>query len=1088
MKKIFTTAFFLLMLTSIVSAKTPILGTNEATVERMYQFVKSQNADFDREIAEQFYEVSEIYGIRGDIALCQSIIETGWFKFDDGTAMRPEHHNYCGLGVTSLGIVGDTFETIHDGVTAQMQHLYAYACTASLPAGETLIDSRFQWVSPRGKAPNWEDLSGQWSTASNYGTQIIAKYEEMMAFTMPEVSLSASISSFNLSGVAGTAENIPSKKFVITGTGLSSEIVYNSSSGAFTISVGEDWDSYEGGTMIATLNTNMSPGDYSGYIAVQSGSGDNLKRVEIQCAATILDPSAVPPALSFTEGWNASEIAGTATYYGWDATKIRNMCYGDEKLYCVYDKSEIKMIDARTGADLGNLNKTAEVAGGIYTLCDVKYLDGSIIACNLALAAKEFRVYLWENDEATPVLIYNETATDRIGDRMGVAGSIDGTLRLTFGNAGGNITELTRTNGVWSKKTISTGITTGTATHVIPVEGGYYIDGRSILPTFLNTEGVKQYTLANESVKDGNDFGTFEYDGKNYMMVATYLNKTNSLAEGAMRLFDVTSGWDNSTAIKYYPESGLGTTRNTSSVTSSIALNTGTNYAEAWILTDVQGLAYYKSGYVPSSDTPPVIADPELNASIDQLTFSTSENTTTTKTLHVSGTALTEDITLAITGTDAGLFTLSTDKISRVAASADVIVTYAPTATGDHSALLTISSGNATPIEISLSGTATKNIVVKGQKLTLDWKVTEGLPTASDARWAAGHDGKLYLQDNVNAKVIVLDGTSSTDIATGIGGWCLTADEAGNLIISAGKYSTGSIDFRILPAGKTSADDLITISVTSPTSVANGRMDTFGRAIGDVMSEKGGAFFTLGQKQPAITKVFVANGAVVADKVTKIETGVDNLSANNLSVVQPINNDIEATDNVVWMSRTVENSLMNLDGTSFKDYTTNTTAGGDIITLSNVTYTIEPSGTNSSDGFIIVDRTNDKLIYTNEETGTSTVQQSYVAFEKIDETTANVYHYTPGIVAAKYTFKLDASVGVEDITATHGNADIRLSGNILIVSGITPATINMYSIDGSLAATVKDSNELNTENLSGIYVVAITDNSGMIHTGKVIIK
>ena len=112
------------LLAAVVSnAATPILGTNVATVERMYQFVKSKNSSFDREIAEQFIAVSTVYGMRGDIALCQSIIETGWFKYTGGTAVTPDDHNYCGLGVTTLGQKGCQFSTVEEGVTAQVQHL-----------------------------------------------------------------------------------------------------------------------------------------------------------------------------------------------------------------------------------------------------------------------------------------------------------------------------------------------------------------------------------------------------------------------------------------------------------------------------------------------------------------------------------------------------------------------------------------------------------------------------------------------------------------------------------------------------------------------------------------------------------------------------------------------------------------------------------------------------------------------------------------------------------------------------------------------------------------------------------------------------
>ena len=93
------------------------------------------------------------------MAISQSILETGWFKYD-GSAVKPEHHNYCGLGVTSTGIEGGKFDTIEDGVTAQLQHLFAYGCKDTL--SEPIIDPRFKYVT-RGIAPYWEQLAGRWA-------------------------------------------------------------------------------------------------------------------------------------------------------------------------------------------------------------------------------------------------------------------------------------------------------------------------------------------------------------------------------------------------------------------------------------------------------------------------------------------------------------------------------------------------------------------------------------------------------------------------------------------------------------------------------------------------------------------------------------------------------------------------------------------------------------------------------------------------------------------------------------------------------------------------------------------------------------
>lgn len=130
-------------------------------VVKAIKYILTNNASFDINIAKTFYKLAHKYGINPTWAIAQSILETGWFKYQ-GSAVKPEHHNYCGLGVTSTGITGGIFNTIEDGVTAQLQHLFAYGCKDTLPEGETLLDPRFKYVT-RGIAPNWEQLAGRWA-------------------------------------------------------------------------------------------------------------------------------------------------------------------------------------------------------------------------------------------------------------------------------------------------------------------------------------------------------------------------------------------------------------------------------------------------------------------------------------------------------------------------------------------------------------------------------------------------------------------------------------------------------------------------------------------------------------------------------------------------------------------------------------------------------------------------------------------------------------------------------------------------------------------------------------------------------------
>lgn len=305
MKKLLTLIAMALLLPIGTYAATKIIGKQVATIDRMYQFVKSKNANFDREIAVQMYKMGEKYGVRGDIALCQSCIETGWFKYTGGTAVTPDDHNYCGLGVTQKGKKGCQFSTVALGCEAQIQHLFAYACKDALPYAQ--VDPRFKYVT-RGCATTWEALGGKWATSTSYGTQILQVYNQMMAFTVANPTLKASKTSLSFTvekGKVSSAQNV-----TITGSNLSSKIVYNAASKMASVTT-SGWDDYTGGTMsIKADATGKDAGTYSTYVAVQSGSGSDLKRVEIKLSITVTEPASAPTLTATPSSLTLSAVRG----------------------------------------------------------------------------------------------------------------------------------------------------------------------------------------------------------------------------------------------------------------------------------------------------------------------------------------------------------------------------------------------------------------------------------------------------------------------------------------------------------------------------------------------------------------------------------------------------------------------------------------------------------------------------------------------------------------------------------------------------------------------------------------------------------
>lgn len=159
----------------------PILGRTLLSPEQMNQFAKSVNPKAT-EIALYYLLYGEYYGIRGDIAFAQAMLETDYLRFTG--VVKPDQNNFSGIGATSSDNPGATFENPEQGVLAQIQHLYAYAFSNPLPNQYPIKDPRFHLVT-RSSATTWEALNGKWAVpGDNYGQLILNIYEKMIEFSV----------------------------------------------------------------------------------------------------------------------------------------------------------------------------------------------------------------------------------------------------------------------------------------------------------------------------------------------------------------------------------------------------------------------------------------------------------------------------------------------------------------------------------------------------------------------------------------------------------------------------------------------------------------------------------------------------------------------------------------------------------------------------------------------------------------------------------------------------------------------------------------------------------------------------------------
>lgn len=137
-------------------------------------------------LGEYYIEEGVAEGVTGDIAFIQSIVETGWFRFNG--LVPASTNNFAGIGATGSNPGPAPFADARTGVRAQIQHLRAYAdagaftCTAP-PLHNPCVDPRFDLVVPKGRAPLWNHLgNGNWAAASTYGSSILLLYDEALAF------------------------------------------------------------------------------------------------------------------------------------------------------------------------------------------------------------------------------------------------------------------------------------------------------------------------------------------------------------------------------------------------------------------------------------------------------------------------------------------------------------------------------------------------------------------------------------------------------------------------------------------------------------------------------------------------------------------------------------------------------------------------------------------------------------------------------------------------------------------------------------------------------------------------------------------
>lgn len=267
--------------------------------------------------------------------------------------------------------------------------------------------------------------------------------------------------------------------------------------------------------------------------------------------------------------------------------------------------------------------------------------------------------------------------------------------------------------------------------------------------------------------------------------------------------------------------------------TSKVTFTPAANGNTGAIVIDVKSV---NAGYICALEIDCEEAGPTLVVSSNSITFgNVVKESSKEQSLNISGTNLTANADLTITGTDAAMFSVSTTTITATdgnIAPKDVTVTYTPTVTGDHSATLNISSGNLIK-KVTLTGTgfvphyisattyykkitSSDELVDGGVYLIVCKKKNEAMGVIDEANKRClganitlsnntytgsvnqsgypyevtitkGNEGYYNLYHAGGKYINIPNNTSKADFtfaATGDNGWSISFDNSGNAIIS----------------------------------------------------------------------------------------------------------------------------------------------------------------------------------------------------------------------------------------------------------------------------------------------------------------
>ncbi len=691
---------------------------------------------------------------------------------------------YAHSGLTSIAIP-ETVESIGNHAFQGCSSLKSVTCYATVPP--QMPDDAFTTYTtttltvPAGTKALYASASG-WRNFTN-----IIEDASTVDPGLGDEFLRSNKSSFTLSGGYGASKQ-PYIDIMITGSNLTTEITCNSSLGVVTALPLTGWNSLTGGVLRLTLNTNYESGigSYSGVVAVQS-SADH--RIEIPFTVSLVEQ-----AIIYTVNYNANDGSGTmaasshtqgiesklssntftlsgCTFNGWHAHRA-----SDDTWYYLL-----------ANGTTGWYKKGYQPAAAVLTT----FANGATVSDMTNASAEEGDVITlyanWKHNATGTTTYYVQYDANGGSGSMAETTVIKGTSTQTthnqFTREGYSFvgwTAFRHNSAQWATKNTTTWkdawktASSDWSGHIYKT----YANGASISSTTSVDRDVVTFYANWARFADGDTPHTI-IRGSDFELWGT-LECTTDMYGVIIRIKDangnVIQSYNQDTYDSRTTEGSGFDLSQANSIIDFSTLEVGTYTYEVVvqiIAGEVPREAVMHSSTFEVIDETSGDNDVILTATPTIANINAVVGQSASTTISVAGLHLDDDITLSLSGTDAAMFSLSTSTINQTITNETITVTYSPTVSGNHSAILTISSTGADDVIVELTGSAIDSGIIANDdissltevwnfsevsKQTAAW-ITTGAQVTQDFTY---NDGKLYVvhHDGSNDKIFIVNATT----------------------------------------------------------------------------------------------------------------------------------------------------------------------------------------------------------------------------------------------------------------------------------------------------------------------------------------